>query len=78
MMASLPFSLPTTAKILEQKDVVRLLREEVERAGGQVAWSKKMRVNRTNLNRILKGERPPSKAILDALKLRVVVYILQD
>jgi len=77
-MTSPPFSPPATAKILEQKDVVRLLREEVERAGGQVAWSKKTGVNRTNLNRILKGERPPSKAILDALKLRVVVYILQD
>jgi DNA-binding phage protein len=77
-MTSPPFSPPATAKIFEQKDVVRLLREEVERAGGQVAWSKKTGVNRTNLNRILKGERPPSKAILDALKPRVVVYILQD
>jgi DNA-binding phage protein len=76
-MTSPPFSPPATAKILEPKDVVRLLRGEVDRAGGQVAWSKKTGVNRTNLNRILNGQRTPNKAIFDALKLRVV-YILKD
>jgi DNA-binding phage protein len=57
---------------LEQEDVVALLREEVDKAGGQVAWSKKTGVDRTNLNRILNGHIPPTKAVMVALKLRLV------
>jgi DNA-binding phage protein len=57
---------------LEREDLVTLLREGVDKAGGQVAWSKKTGVNRSNLNRVLKGHRPPPETILVALKLRLV------
>jgi len=60
------------AGFLEREDVVAVLREEVDKAGGQVAWSKKAGVNRSNLNRVLKGHRPPPATILVALKLRAV------
>jgi len=57
---------------LEQEDVVALLREEVDKAGSQSAWSKKTGVDRTNLNRILNGHIPPTKAVAAALKLRLI------
>jgi hypothetical protein len=60
------------AGFLEREDVVAVLREEVDKAGGQVAWSKKTGVNRSNLNRVLKGHRPLPQTILVALKLRAV------
>ena len=60
-------------QILEHEDVMRLLRSEIERAGGQVAWSKLVDVNRVNLNRYLNGKCPLSKNLIKALKLRVVL-----
>jgi hypothetical protein len=56
--------------ILEPEDVMRLLRAEVERAGGQMPWANMMGLNRPNLNRILVD--PISKNVIKALKLRVV------
>lgn len=47
-------------EILELDDVVALLRQEVEKAGGQTVWSKKTDTNRTLLNRVLRGRRPPT------------------
>jgi DNA-binding phage protein len=57
---------------LELKDVIHLLRSEVERAGGQVAWSKKTGINRATLNKVLNGHQSLTKSITRALKLRVV------
>jgi DNA-binding phage protein len=57
---------------LELKDVIHLLRSEVEQAGNQGAWSKKTGVNRATLNKVLNGHQPPTKSIIRALKLRVV------
>jgi hypothetical protein len=59
-------------KILEVEDVVRLLRSEVSRAGGQVAWAKETGISRTVLNTVLKGHRLPTKRIISALRLRAV------
>lgn len=59
-------------RVLELEDVIRLLRSEVERAGGQVAWSQKTRVNRAVLNRVLNGHYQPTLSIIKALKLRPV------
>jgi len=56
----------------EFDDVLLLLRQDVEKAGGQVAWSKRMGVDRAKLNRVLKGIRPPSAAMVEALELRIV------
>ena len=57
---------------LDLKDVVRLLRSEVERAGGQTAWAKKTGLQRAIINRVLNNQEPPTKKIIRALKLRVV------
>ena len=59
-------------KFLELKDVICLLRSEVERAGGQAAWAKKTGTNRTVINRVLNDRQPPTKKIINALKLRIV------
>jgi hypothetical protein len=59
-------------QFLEHEDVMRLLRSEIERAGGQSAWAKMVGVNRTNLNKHLHGKYPLNRKIIEALKLRVV------
>ena len=59
-------------RVLELKDVIRLLRSEVERAGGQAAWAKKTDVDRVTINRALNDKQPPTKKIIRALKLRTV------
>lgn len=57
-------------RTFELKDVIPLLRSKVKRAGGQSAWAKKNGIDRTTLSRVLKGHRPPIKAILKALNLQ--------
>ena len=57
---------------LEVEDVVSLLRSEIKRAGGQSAWGRKNGINRTTLNKILNGLRPPTPSIIRALKLHIV------
>jgi DNA-binding phage protein len=59
-------------RFLELKDVIHLLRSEVERAGGQSAWAKKNGMNRSVINKVLNGRDPPTKRITRALKLRMV------
>ena len=56
---------------LQIKDVVRLLRSEVKKAGGQQAWAEKTGIERTIVNRTLSGQRGPSKNVLKALNLRI-------
>jgi DNA-binding phage protein len=58
--------------IFEIKDVVRLLRSEVKRAGGQAAWASKTGLNRIVVNKVLNGKTSPTKKIIKALKLRTV------
>jgi len=59
-------------RTFELEDVMLLLRSEVKQAGSQTAWAKKNGINRAILNMVLKGHRAPNKAILRALKLRMV------
>ena len=59
------------ANFLEQEDVLALLRKRVEKAGSQLAWSKKTGMCRPNLNNILNGRRPLRGVILPSLGLRV-------
>jgi hypothetical protein len=66
-------SLPTDMRALDQKYVIRLLRSEVNRAGGQKEWAKKNGVAPSMISMVLTGDRPPSKRIISALKLRRVV-----
>jgi hypothetical protein len=60
-------------RVLDQKDVVRLLRSEVNRAGGQKEWAKKNGIAPSMISMVLSGDRPPNKKILSALKLRRAV-----
>ena len=59
-------------EILEHEDVMRLLRSEIKRAGGQLQWAKAVGVNRPALNKMLGWNRPLSKSVIKALRLRVV------
>jgi DNA-binding phage protein len=59
-------------QILEHEDVMRPLRSEIERAGSQGAWAKMVGVNRTTLNKHLRGEYPLNMKVVKALGLRVV------
>jgi hypothetical protein len=61
--------------ILEVKDVVLLLRAEVQRAGGVKAWCKKTGVHRTIVTKVLNNSRPPTKSIIKALSLRTVFVV---
>ena len=60
------------ALVLNEDDVVCLLRDAVEREGSQVAFSKRHGVDRVLVNGILNGKRPVSGPIAKALGLRRV------
>jgi hypothetical protein len=65
-------------KILEPKDVVSLLHEEIERAGSQGAFAKKTGVHRTALNKVINGARSPSALMIDVLGLAQVYVFKTD
>ena len=60
------------ARWLDDKDVIRLLKAEVERTGCQSAFARITGLNRNNINQILGGKRPMSKRVMRILKLRRV------
>ena len=59
-------------RFLDLKDVIHLLRSEVERAGSQAAWARKTGNARVTINRVLNNQQAPTKKIIRALKLRMV------
>jgi len=59
-------------RVLELADVIVMLRSEVDRVGGQAVWAKKAGVDRAVVSKVLNGRRPPNKAIINALDLRMV------
>jgi DNA-binding phage protein len=65
-------SLRSRARLLYLEDVIRLLRTEVERAGGQRAFARKAGVNVSVVSKTLRGMVRPSQKILRALKLCTV------
>src|SRR5262249_61227604 len=56
-------------RMINDQDVVRLLRSQVDQAGGQSSWARRECIDRTLLNRVLNGRRPPSEQIIRALRL---------
>jgi hypothetical protein len=62
--------------VLDDDDVVRLLRAAIEREGGQVSFAKHHRVNRTYLNMVLNKRRPVGDTVAEALGLHRV-YMLK-
>jgi hypothetical protein len=59
--------------MLGEKDVIRLVRAQVKRAGGKTAWARKIGVVPSIVNMVFHGKRPPNEKIIRALKLRRVV-----
>jgi len=55
--------------MINDQDVICLLRSQVDQAGGQSSWARRERIDRTLLNRVLNGRRPPSEQIIRALRL---------
>jgi len=58
------------AEVFEEDDLVCLLRATVEREGGQSAFAKRYKVDRSRVNRILSRQLRASEAIATALGLR--------
>ena len=56
--------------ILDEDDVIRLLRVAIERDGSQTAWARRRSTDRANVNAMLSGRIPVSKPVADALGLR--------
>ena len=61
--------------VFDGDEVVSLLRATVESEGGQVAFAKHHRINRTYLNMVLCGRRPVGDAVAEALGLHKVYAI---
>jgi hypothetical protein len=57
-------------RVLEEEDVLKLLREEVEKAGGQAEWARRHKHARTHVNRVLARKKPLTGAIATALELK--------
>ena len=60
------------ARVLDDNDVVQLLRTAIKREGNQVAFAKRHGVNRSYLNMILNGKRSVGPSVTKALGLRMV------
>jgi DNA-binding phage protein len=55
------------------RKVLRILSEEIEKAGSQSEWARRTGVNRTTLNQVISGRRKPNSDIFRALKIQTVV-----
>jgi len=64
-------------RILTEKDVIQLLRQEVAKAGRQVDWSRKAGLSRTTVNKVLQTRKRPTKSIIKSLNLEIV-YRLKE
>ena len=62
--------------VLTVEDVLKLLREDVEKAGGQSEWSRRHKHGRTHVNRVLSKIKPMTPGIVKKLGLRPV-YVLR-
>jgi DNA-binding transcriptional regulator YdaS (Cro superfamily) len=62
-----------TNRLLDLQNVLRPIERQVQQAGGQSAWARRTGVNRTNLNKLPQGRRPPSPQFIKALGLKKVV-----
>jgi hypothetical protein len=62
----------TYALTFDHDDVVHRLRAAVEREGSQLAYAKRHRLDRANLNQILNGKKHAGPTFLKALGLRNV------
>ena len=64
-------------RLLDDDDVVHLLRAAVKREGSQAAFAKRYGLDRFTLNSVLNGKRRVSATLLKAFGLRKV-YVIDD
>jgi hypothetical protein len=62
----------THALILDDEDILRLLRSAIEREGSISAFAKRHDLERTNLTNVLNGKRPVSSSLAKHLGFRKV------
>jgi FMN phosphatase YigB (HAD superfamily) len=60
------------SRIFDERDVIRLLKQAIEREGDQGAFARHHGIDRGYLNLISNEKRPINKAVLRALGLRKV------
>ena len=60
-------------RLVDLPTMRKLLRREVQRVGGQVAWAKQHRLHPSTINKVLNKQRRPGGRMLAALHLRKVV-----
>ena len=60
-------------RILRTTEIISLLRSEIKRAGGISAWSRRTGIERTTVSRVANKAKLPTRRIIKALKLRIVV-----
>lgn len=58
-----------TKRLMTVEDVKKLLSKEVEKAGSQRALARQMGISVQFISRVLAGEVPPGKRVLDWLNL---------
>ncbi len=61
------------ARLLDIDGVRKLLRSEVERAGGQSVWARRTGVDRPHLSRVLNEHAFPGPTLIEALGLEKVI-----
>jgi hypothetical protein len=71
-------SLTDESRLLEARDIWRLVRTEVAEAGSQSAWARKTGIPRPDINKVVQGKKQPNKKIIEALGLRVVFVSAKD
>ena len=64
-------------RVLDNGDVVHLLRAAVKREGSQAAFAKRYGLDRGTMNSILNGKRRVNATVLKAFGLRKV-YVIDD
>lgn len=68
----------TRSDILSNREVLEILGEVIEKAGGPTAWSRQTDINRTYLSLVLHGRKNPGKRILAALALTELLVRADD
>jgi DNA-binding phage protein len=70
--------LSSQQRVLQISEVIALLRTDVQRRGGIVAWSKATGIHQTTVSKVLSGGQEPTKSIIQALKLQRMIVSDED
>jgi hypothetical protein len=66
---------PSKRQLLDDKDVLALLKAEIAKAGSQSTWARQHRVDRPSVCATLNGNKKTSPQLIKALGLKkIVVY----